>query len=1158
MKVARCAALSLFLALAAAAAPPVSAADPTERLHAAARALYSAASLASRSSGTDFHPRDWERRWRSLLDQMARQDADPDADYLLNYEWIWAEIGAPAEARAALRPHALRLLKKAFPASGSKPANPEEARARYRSAKALARLLGVMLVHGMAERRERSWAMRLARDLPLLGERCAAFDQGAQWATEASRLLIGEAAVRYRTGSRTGAATLFARHRQAWEHLLRTFWKAHDARECWDYLKAEFLYVLEWYPPPQAEPWREESAASIRRLVQALIRDERAGGRAARAAEGQRVLALLEYYYINLGVSDPTSALYRANEAVEAARRLPPGTERAKEERQAAMVMAVIAAKDGDHAVAAEAWSRALVLARADPAPPALPDLFNSLMGLGSAELALGALDAGASHLREAEALLPPHLEEELIRRPAPGERVPDEGPLQYEGWDSLHAAAGDYFSLLGDANQARKRYERAISRIRDRRVYRLTLVELRRAALEARGLAPLEHPETRSAYRWAAQAKHTADPWVRQAAWQAEARLRELEGDPARALDAWRRAEAEALLRQNRQDLAFIRVAMGGLMAGSGGDLLDARRRFEQVLAYAEEAGQPFLQWQALLGRGRLLERQGQPERALDDYRAAADLAARLRERSALAPTDRARMLPASAAVYYRAARLELRRSRPHAAYRWVQRYKGGVLRSMLLGTAPRDPPDRSFRRDAGHVFRLRLAMGELAVARQDRKGGGGDPALASRLRVARRAYLTAAAGIRRRAAAQPPVYERPPVEVAQLVALARRAQVTLADYLATDEGLLIFVIDGEGLYCVEEPVVRPREIALAARRVLDMYSDRGSALTGSAPTVLYDRLLRPLRRHLSPGRPLVLVPDGPMHGIPFAALRAKGRYLIEERPVAVAPSVDVFYHSFRSGTAAGGAMVLARSYREAGTPLQVSRVTRASYGPLAASRAEGEAAARALPALLWRDSEAHRKHFLEALRGKLAWFAGHVHYDRSDPANSALILSGRDASDPLSVRDLVSALPRPLPGLEMVVLSGCDSARGQAGAGEGLVGLAWALQRGGARSVVGCGWEVDDAATAALMGSFAVNLRRMGRAEALRQAQLSILRRGGRYSHPYYWAAPVLIGRTDPIGPIQPPRSSWLLAVSAGGLFAGGIAAAIRRRRPRSRSQA
>jgi hypothetical protein len=104
-------------------------------------------------------------------------------------------------------------------------------------------------------------------------------------------------------------------------------------------------------------------------------------------------------------------------------------------------------------------------------------------------------------------------------------------------------------------------------------------------------------------------------------------------------------------------------------------------------------------------------------------------------------------------------------------------------------------------------------------------------------------------------------------------------------------------------------------------------------------------------------------------------------------------------------------------------------------------------------------------------------------------------------------------------------VVLSGCDSARGQVGAGEGLIGLAWALQRGGARSVVGCGWEVDDQATRELMAHFARNLASMERAEALRQAQLAILRRGGKRAHPYYRAAPVLIGRTDALGPLQPP---------------------------------
>src|SRR5205085_11429527 len=82
------------------------------------------------------------------------------------------------------------------------------------------------------------------------------------------------------------------------------------------------------------------------------------------------------------------------------------------------------------------------------------------------------------------------------------------------------------------------------------------------------------------------------------------------------------------------------------------------------------------------------------------------------------------------------------------------------------------------------------------------------------------------------------------------------------------------------------------------------------------------------------------------------------------------------------------------------------------------------------------------------------------------------------------------------------------------------------------------------------ALMAQFANNLGRMERAEALRQAQLAVMQRA---PHPYYWAAPVLLGRTDALGPITPaparppaptPARNRLAASGVALLAAGALA--------------
>jgi CHAT domain-containing protein len=83
-------------------------------------------------------------------------------------------------------------------------------------------------------------------------------------------------------------------------------------------------------------------------------------------------------------------------------------------------------------------------------------------------------------------------------------------------------------------------------------------------------------------------------------------------------------------------------------------------------------------------------------------------------------------------------------------------------------------------------------------------------------------------------------------------------------------------------------------------------------------------------------------------------------------------------------------------------------------------------------------------------------------------------------------------------LSGLELAVLSACETLLGDVADGEGTFGLQRAFHLAGTRDVVASLWKVPDRSTAALMALFYRNLWEKGLppAEALRQAQLEIYR--------------------------------------------------------------
>ena len=91
------------------------------------------------------------------------------------------------------------------------------------------------------------------------------------------------------------------------------------------------------------------------------------------------------------------------------------------------------------------------------------------------------------------------------------------------------------------------------------------------------------------------------------------------------------------------------------------------------------------------------------------------------------------------------------------------------------------------------------------------------------------------------------------------------------------------------------------------------------------------------------------------------------------------------------------------------------------------------------------------------------------------------------------------------------MLILSACETARGDSRA---ILGLAGLTVKTGARTAISSFWRADDRANTLLMTKFYQQLELgVGKAEALRQAQLYLLREEG-YFAPHYWGTYVAIG--------------------------------------------
>jgi CHAT domain-containing protein len=156
---------------------------------------------------------------------------------------------------------------------------------------------------------------------------------------------------------------------------------------------------------------------------------------------------------------------------------------------------------------------------------------------------------------------------------------------------------------------------------------------------------------------------------------------------------------------------------------------------------------------------------------------------------------------------------------------------------------------------------------------------------------------------------------------------------------------------------------------------------------------------------------------------------------------------------------------------------------------------------------------------------------FATHAEVDALRPERSALVLTPESRVGPTAGRGRDRLTDGRLSAWEvarewridadLVTLSGCGTALGRPVEGEGYLGFAHVLLRAGAHALVLSLWNVDDEATACIMGRFYQNLARGtgSKAASLQEARawLREFRRedgSAPFVHPAYWAAFVLIG--------------------------------------------
>jgi len=601
------------------------------------------------------------------------------------------------------------------------------------------------------------------------------------------------------------------------------------------------------------------------------------------------------------------------------------------------------------------------------------------------------------------------------------------------------------------------------------------------------------------------------------------------------RALAIWKEINPEAI------DTGPIHLKLGTLLLEQG-SIKAAEAHLHAAIRIHEKYRGPLPEsYQAL---ARLQARQGRREEAAASYLAAVE--ALEAQRTRLGGAQESQWLYGSSLgdLYFEAAENQIALARPQEAWELIERGRARGFQEMMaqrdLRFAAELPADlyvESRRLDAEYDrAQAALAAWEPAQGAQELE------TLEGRLRDLRLEQAEVQKRIRRASPRLGDLESPAPLDLAATRSALDPGTVLLTYAVGASRSYL-FVIEAEG---VPGPGFSFHQLAIG-REGLHKEIEAFRGLLGRPETLLsavqqrgrrlYDLLVRPAEPALARADRWLISPDGPLHVLPFAALRAGDQYLAERKPIHVAASATVYkeIQAARPEKPAAAAMEMlavgdplypagleARD-ETADTDPQVQTALRRGFRlePLPATRGEVEAISELFPrarTLLGRDATEETIKSL-APRARRLHFACHGLLDERFPLNSGLAFSIPEHPEAGRDNGLLQAweiFENVRLSADLVTLSACDSGLGQEMGGEGLVGLVRAFQFAGARSVVASLWSVSDASTAVLMKRFYTYLRQgKTKDEALRAAQLDLIRsQKSELSHPYNWAGFSLYG--------------------------------------------
>ncbi len=554
-----------------------------------------------------------------------------------------------------------------------------------------------------------------------------------------------------------------------------------------------------------------------------------------------------------------------------------------------------------------------------------------------------------------------------------------------------------------------------------------------------------------------------------------------------------------------NRQGLANMYLIKGKAF-NDAGNYLRASVMLDSALRLSE---MPEIKWKAWFETGRVYENSGDDERAVESYFNAVNVIEKIRGNLTV-DEFRSAFLENKREVYDRLIRLLMKNKKSEEAFRVSEQARARAFYDMLAGkkidfrgSLPGDlvAREQEKRIELQNLYRL-IQRNETGswTAGSDRSAGLSK--MMEELNRLQSEYEDILRMLKLNNPAYAEVIAAEPVTAGELRdELGDRAAAV--SYWISDENLVCWFITGTFHEGITVNLTRDRLTGLVekARKAI---SSNDSKEIDSSLGDLYNLLIRPFEKRLADLTDLIVIPNGPLHFLPFQALKDNsGRYLVEKINITYSPSASV-YMVCRERPAAPGSRFLG---------VALADISVGTKPGLPGTEAEVRNILTIFPDNISASGLSATETFVKENAGKcnILHLATHGTYNYLQPLYSCLLFPPGDNDDGrLHVWEVLEMDLK----ARLVTLSACETGLGHITRGDEMTGLSRAFLFAGSPAVVVSLWAVADYPTSLLMTRFYTHLKSRTVSEALTLAQREVMK---EYPQPLYWAPFVLIGNGE-----------------------------------------